>query len=83
MRHSDSPRSAGHGRVYLVNDFPHGVVRRLGHALAMSWLSLVPVEAVVIEAPRRHSAPVAEPEIRPPTIDRATVRLARAPPNDA
>src|SRR5262245_16960598 len=79
-RHPDSHRSAGHGRAYLVNDFPHGVVRRLGHALVTSWLSLVPVDGTVIEVPERHAAPCAEPEVRPPTLVRATVRLARAPP---
>lgn len=80
---ADSPRPAGHGRAYLVNDFPHGVVRKLGHALVASWLSIAPVALTVIEPPERHSARSSEPEIRPPTLDRATVRLARAPPANA
>jgi hypothetical protein len=80
---ADSPRPAGHGRAYLVNDFPHGVVRKLGHALVASWLSIAPVAFTVIEPPERHSARSSEPEIRPPTLDRATVRLARAPPVNA
>jgi len=82
-RHSNSPGTAGHGRAYLVNDFPHGVVRRLGAALVTSWLVLVPVDAAVVEPPQRHAARVESPEVRPPTIDRSTVRLARAPPTDA
>jgi hypothetical protein len=66
-----------------VNDLPHGVVHRLGHALVASWLVLAPVAPLAIEPPTRHAAAPLTPEIRPPTLDRAAIRLARAPPTKA
>ena len=81
-RAGHSQKRAKHGRAYLLGDAPGGVVvRGLGKLIVDLSLIAAPLPSqtpVEIPAPRFARAP--DPEIRPPTFARTSVRLARAPP---